>query len=120
MIDNDVDVEEVIQRPFHDYNRWRYNEYMTFKPGDLVTLRSINLTTRKKIDKINIFDVPDKYDKDNPSPGWPTSKRVGQWGPNDIGVILEGVCVESDQVEVLVNETVGWVDFEFLKLCESK
>jgi hypothetical protein len=39
---------------------------------------------------------------------------------NDIGVILEGVCFESGQVEVLVNETVGWADFEFLELCESK
>jgi hypothetical protein len=119
MID-DYDVEEAIQRPFYDYNQWSYNEYMTFKPGDLVTLRSINLTTRQKIHKINIFDVPDKYDKDNPSPGQPISIQVGQWVSNDIGVILEGVCFESGQVEVLVNETVGWADFEFLKLCESK
>lgn len=91
-----------------------------FKPGDLVTLRNINITTRKKIDKIYIFDVPDKYDEDNPSSNWPISKRVGQWAPNDIGIILEGVCVETGQVEVFVNETFGWADFEFLKLCKSK
>lgn len=116
---DDPNIEKSIHHTLYDYNQWRYNEHMTFTSGDLVTLRNVNLTTREKINKIYIFDAPDVPDNRDSS-GWPTSKRVGTWNPGDIGVILEGVCVESGQIEVFVNETFGWADFEFLKLCESK
>lgn len=115
----DLNVGKSIQHTLSHYSQWHYNQYMTFMSGDLVTLRNINVTTREKINKIYIFDAPDTKDNQDSS-GWPTSKRVGTWNPGDIGVILEGVCVESGQIEVFVNETFGWVDFEFLKLCESK
>lgn len=116
---DDLNTEKSIQHTLSHYSQWRYNQCMTFTSGDLVTLRNINVTTREKINKIYIFDAPDSTDNRDSS-GWPTSKRVGTWNHGDVGVILEGVCVESGQVEVFVNETFGWADFEFLKLCESK
>lgn len=116
---DDLNIEKSIQHIFYDHNQWRYNEYMTFKSGDLVTLRNVNVTTREKINRIYIFDAPDTCEK-NDEFGWPTTKKVGAWNHGDVGVILEGVCVESGQIEVFVNETFGWADFEFLKLCEPK
>ena len=99
-----------------DYAKFYFKKYMTFKPGDLVTLRKINVTSRRKIEKIFIYSGPDIYTDD--LDGQPA--RIGSWEAGEIGTILENVCIKSGQIETLFKGTIGWVDFEFLKHLNSE
>ena len=99
-----------------DFAKYNFSEYMTFKPGDLVTLRKMNVSSRRRIDKIFIYSGPDTYVDD--LDGRPA--RIGSWEPGEIGTILENVCIKTGQIEILFKGTVAWVDFEFLKHLSSE
>ena len=104
------------EESFSSFAGYHFMTYMTFKPGDLVTLRKMNLTSRRKIDKIFIYSGPDTYVDD--LDGRPA--RIGSWEPGEIGTILENVCIKTGQIEILFKGTVGWVDFEFLEQLNSE
>ena len=75
------------------------------KPGDLVTIRKLNITYRVPITSVDIYDriSTEVY-----------AKQKKRWEHGEIGVLLEGINTVDEMVQVLHNGQIGWVDEEYL------
>lgn len=77
------------------------------KPGDLVTIRRMNLTNRVPITYVDVHEkVGDdvEYDGDQ----W-------KWEHGETGLLLEGRDADQEIAEVLHNGRVGWVYEELIQ-----
>lgn len=75
------------------------------KPGDLVTVRTWNLTHTAMIDHIKAYE---SLEGSYPDPHW-------RWHPGEIGILLDGKDDLEGMVQVLVDGRVGWVDEEYVR-----
>lgn len=80
---------------------------MSFEPGSLVTLRGFNLTSKKPIEKVEVYDSP-------------AGEDFWFWTKREIGLFLETedpVNCDSypEMARVLHKGRVGWVYEEFLR-----
>jgi len=74
------------------------------KPGDLVTIRKMNLTNTVPITYVYVYDWFDAA---------PYEKK---WEHGELGVLLEGRDDKREMVQVLHDGRVGWVDEEMLRV----
>lgn len=74
-------------------------------PGDLVTIRRVNVTHRYYITYVDVYDSVDhnaiQYEK--------------KWEPDEIGILLEGRDENQEMVQVFHHGRIGWVDKDLLK-----
>jgi len=77
------------------------------KPGDLVTIRRMNLSHKVPITYIDVYERVDG--ESSPSTIW-------KWEHGEPGVLLEGRDHEQEMVQVLHRGRIGWVDEEFLRV----
>jgi len=75
------------------------------KPGDLVTIRKMNLSHAVPITYIDVYD---RFDD--------TAPCEKKWEHGEIGVLLEGRDDKREMVQVLHDGRVGWVDEEMLRV----
>jgi hypothetical protein len=76
------------------------------KPGDLVTIRRMNLSHRVPITYIDVHERID-VDEDDGS--------IWKWEHGEVGVLLEGWNELQMMAQVLHRGRIGWVDAEHLK-----
>jgi len=79
------------------------------KPGDLVTIRKMNLSNTTRIAYIEIYDRFDDI-------AVPYKKM---WEHGEVGVLLDGRDDKREMVQVLHNGRVGWVDEEMLRVIDE-
>ena len=77
------------------------------KPGDLVTIRRMNLTNRVPITYVDVYEkVGDEFEYDGDQ--W-------KWEHGETGLLLEGRDADQEIAEVLHNGRVGWVYEELIQ-----
>jgi hypothetical protein len=76
------------------------------KPGDLVTIRKMNLSHAVPITYVDVYDRFDDI-------AVPYKKK---WEHGEFGVLLEGRDDKQEIVQVLHCGRVGWVDEEMLRV----
>ncbi len=79
------------------------------KPGDLVTIRRMNLSHRVPITYIDVYDRFDDI-------AVPYKKK---WEHGEVGVLLEGRDDKQEIVQVFHSGRVGWVDEEYLRVVDE-
>jgi hypothetical protein len=79
------------------------------KPGDLVTIRRMNLSNTARIAYIEVYD---RYDHI----AVPHKKK---WEHGEVGILLEGRDDKREMVQVLHCGRVGWVDEEMLRVIDE-
>jgi hypothetical protein len=80
------------------------------KPGDLVAIRSWNITYAIPINYVTV------YDRTSQGELLPNKKK---WERGDVGVLLNGRDAVDEMVQVLLNDQIVWVDEEMLKLIDE-
>lgn len=80
---------------------------MYLKPGSLITLRSLNLSTKKPITSVQVYTDPVEND-------------FWLWALGEIGIFLEmedpvNCCSHIEMAKVLHNGRIGWIYEEFLR-----
>jgi len=86
-------------------NDWR----SSVKPGDLVTIRRMNLFNRVPITYIDVYDRTDDQ-------ALPFKEK---WEHGEWGILLEGRDNQQEMVQVLHGGRIGWVDEEFLRVIDE-
>ena len=81
---------------------------MTLKPGNLVTLRKFNISTKKPILTATVYTTP-------------TENDFWLWKQGEIGIFLEmedpvNCCSHIEMAKVFHNGRIGWVYDEILRL----
>ncbi len=79
------------------------------KPGDLVTIRKMNLSNTARIAYIDVYDRFDHI-------AAPYKKK---WEHGEVGILLEGRDDKQEMVQVLHDGRVGWVDEEMLRVIDE-
>jgi hypothetical protein len=79
------------------------------KPGDLVTIRKMNLSHAVPITYVDVYDRFDDI-------AVPYKKK---WEHGEFGVLLEGRDDKQEIVQVLHCGRVGWVDEEVLRVADE-
>ena len=79
------------------------------KPGDLVTIRRMNLSHRVPITYIDVYDRFDDI-------AVPYKKK---WEHGEVGVLLAVRDDKREMVQVLHCGQVGWVDEEMLRVIDE-
>ncbi len=83
---------------------------MSMKPGDLVQPRRMNLTLRKEIEYLEVFDTPSEM-----------GSPICRWRRGELGIVLGGTEDEGEEmVQVLVGGRVGWVDMWCLTVFNTR
>jgi len=85
---------------------------LSMKPGDLVTLRKINLTTKRPFYNVAVYETPAGLDH------W-------YWTQGEVGLFLEeedpvNCDTHVEMVRVIHGGRVGWVYTEFLRTVEGE
>ena len=83
---------------------------MSMKPGDLVTIRRMNLSHRVPITHVNVYDRIDGYE---------TQMNVWRWEHGEVGLLMEGRDDRHEMVQVLHKGRVGWIDEEYLRVVDE-
>ena len=78
------------------------------KPGDLVTIRRMNLSRKAPIYYVFVYETIDGED----GAQW-------KWERGESGVLLEGRDDRQEMVQVLHRGRAGWVDEEFLRVIDE-
>jgi hypothetical protein len=79
------------------------------KPGDLVTIRKMNLSNAVPITYVDVYDRFDDI-------AVPYKKK---WEHGEFGILLEGRDDKQEIVQVLHCGRVGWVDEEMLQVIDE-
>jgi hypothetical protein len=86
---------------------------ISMKPGDLVTVRTWNLTHTAMMDHISVYESPSfEGSFSDPVQWW-------RWHPGEIGILLDGKDELEGMVQVLVDGKVGWVDEEYVRTIDE-
>ena len=75
-------------------------------PGDLVTIRRMNISHRVPITHVTVYDRIDGYE---------TQLNVWRWEHGEVGLLMEGRDERQEMVQVLHKGRVGWIDEEYLR-----
>lgn len=80
------------------------------KPGDLVTIRSWNITYAKPITYVVVYDRISEGDY---------LPRKERWVQGEIGVLLDGRDDAEETVQVLLKGRAVWIYEEMLRAVEQ-
>jgi hypothetical protein len=78
------------------------------KPGDLVTIRAMNITYRVPINSIAVYETIDGETGDQ----W-------EWEQGEVGLLMEGSDDIQSMRQVLHRGRMGWVDEEYLRVIDE-